>query len=819
VIPEKVSHYRIISKLGEGGMGEVYLAEDLKLGRRVALKLLPAKFTQDKERVRRFEQEARAASQLSHPNILSIYEIGESDGMHFIATEFVEGQTLRRSAGGRRLPVNEALEIAIQIAGALTAAHEAGITHRDIKPENIMLREDRLVKVLDFGLAKLAGGEFLGSLDPSATQGETVDESFADLFATSPLELQPNTSPGVILGTISYMSPEQARGFKVDARTDIFSLGIVLYEMVAGRLPFEGPTTGDMLVAILDRNPPPLARYAPTVPDELEWILFKALAKDRDDRYQLVKSLMVDLKRLQKRLQFESKVDQIVEQGDLGSPSSPAINREIYKLDTGEDVGGVLTDSGYIRTSAHPISGSIDSLAVLPFAHSGRNTDLEYLSEAIPEILIISLSRLRQLRVMAWSTVTRYRNRGEDVLEAGRELEVRAVLSGRMFQFGDNLVIRTELVDTADGSQIWGSQYQHKLDDLFMMEQQISQEICEHLRLRLDDEQKQRLFKRYTENAEAYQAYLRGRYYWNQRTPKGLRKAMENFEQAIALDESYALAYAGLSDCYCLLSIYSALPPKAAMPRAKAAAMKALEIDEGLSEAHTSLAAALVWFDWDWEASEREFKRAIELNPSYSVAHHWYGSVLLSAKGRYEEALAEEMRALELEPLSLVINANLGFISYQARRYDQAVDYLKNTLEIDDGFIYAHFILGLTYAQKLMFNESINEIKRAIELMDGRGALINAALGYVYAIAGERGEALDILTQLQTYPNNRDISPFHMALIYAGLGDKAQALRYLDAACEERYNWVVWLKTEPMLDGLRGEEKFVDLLQLIGLAD
>jgi serine/threonine-protein kinase len=818
VIPEKVSHYRIISKLGEGGMGEVYLAEDLKLGRRVALKLLPAKFTQDKERIRRFEQEARAASQLSHPNILSIYEIGEADGTHFIATEFVEGQTLRRRAGGRRLPVNEALEIAIQIAGALTAAHEAGITHRDIKPENIMLREDRLVKVLDFGLAKLAGSDFLSSLDPSATQGETVGESFKDLFATSPLDTSQSTSPGVILGTISYMSPEQARGFKVDARTDIFSLGIVLYEMVAGRPPFEGPTTGDMIVAILDRNPPPLARYAPEAPDELEWILFKALAKDREDRYQLVKSLMADLKRLQKRLQFESQIDRIVEQEDPSDADSTGINREIYKLNTG-DTGGVLTDSGHIRTSSHPISSSIDSLAVLPFALSSRNTDLEYLSEAIPEILTVSLSRLRELRVMAWSTVTRYRDRAEDVLEVGRELEVRAVLSGRLFQFDDNLVIRTELVDTADGSQIWGSQYQRKLDDLLTMEQQISEEICEHLRLRLDDEQKQRLLKRYTENAEAYQDYLRGRYYWNQRTPKGLRKAIENFEQAIALDQSYALAYAGLSDCYCLLSIYSALPPKAAMPRAKAAALRALEIDEGLAEAHTSLAAALVWFDWDWEASEREFKRSIELNPSYSVAHHWYGSVLLSAKGRYEEALTEEMRALELEPLSLVINANLGFISYQARRYDQAVDYLKNTLEIDDGFIYAHFILGLTYAQKLMFDESIREIKRAIELMDGRGVLINAALGYVYAVAGEREAALNILEQLQTYPNNRDISPFHLALIHAGLGDKTQALKYLDAACEERYNWVVWLKTEPMLDGLRGEGKFVELLQLIGLAE
>ncbi len=786
-------------------MGEVYLAEDLNLGRRVALKLLPAKFTQDKERVRRFEQEARAASKLSHPNILTIYEIGEADGVHFMATEFVEGQTLRRRLAGHRLSVNGSLEVAVQIAGALAAAHDAGITHRDIKPDNIMLRDDGFVKVLDFGLAKLTDSGFLRSFDPSVTQGETVEDTFADFYATTPLEVQQNTSPGVILGTISYMSPEQARGLKVDTRTDLFSLGIVLYEMVAGRAPFEAPTTGDMLVAILDRNPPPLARFSSSAPDELEWIILKALAKDRDDRYQRAKNLLADLKRLQKRLQIESNSDYVVDQFD-------------FEAGAAEDSGGVLTDSGRVRTSAHRFSNAIDSLAVLPFEITSRNTDLEYLSDAIPESLIVNLSRLRKLRVMAWSTVARYRHCVADALAIARELEVRAVFTARMFQFADNLVIRAELVDAADGSQLWGGQYQRKLDDLPTVEQELSQEICDHLRLRLDDEERQRLIKRYTENSAAYQAYLKGRYHWNQRTAKGLKKAIESFQEAISLDECYALAYAGLADCYCLLSIYSALPPRAAMPRAKAAAMKALEIDDGLAEAHTSLAAALVWFDWDWETSEREFKRAIELNPSYSVAHHWYGSVLLTAMGRRDEAMAAEMRARELEPLSLVINANLGFICYHARLYDQAIDYLKGALELDEDFIYAHFILGLTYAQKRMFDESIAEINRSIDLAGGRGALINAALGYVYAIAGEREKAVEILAQLQTFPTNRDVSPFYLALIQAGLGDKTKALKWLEDACEERYNWVVWLKTEPMLDSLRGEEKFDELLRRIGLA-
>lgn len=801
MFPQNISHYRILEKLGAGGMGEVYLAEDLNLGRRVALKVLPAKFTQEPDRVRRFEQEARSASRLSHPNILTIYEIGEDNGTHFIAAEFIEGQTLRRRISGRRLPVGEALEIAIQIADALAAAHGAGIVHRDIKPENVMLRDDGIVKVLDFGLAKLTEESLFRSHDPAVTQAETMDETLGDRYATTPLEAQQNTSPGVILGTVSYMSPEQARGFKVDARTDIFSLGVVVYEMLAGRPPFEGPTTGDMMVAILDRNPPPLARFVPELSsgsDELEWTILKALAKDRDERHQLVKSFLADLKRLHKRLQFKSQIEQ-------------SAGPDARTGETPEDSEIGLTDSGSVRSDSRRLSRGIDSLAVLPFTITRQDPNAEYLSEAIPESLIFNLSRLRQLRVMAWSTVARYRNRDVDALQIGRDLEVRAVFTGRMLQFADNLLIRAELVDTEDGSQIWGGQYQRKLDNLFTIEQQIAEEICEHLRLRLNDEERERLVKRYTENAEAYRSYLKGRYYWNQRTAKGLKKAMECFEEAIKLDEDYPLAYAGLADCYCLLSIYSALPPKAAMPRAKSVALRALELDDGLAEAHTSLAAALIWFDWDWEASEREFKRAIDLNPSYSVAHHWYGSVLLSAMGRHEEALAEELRAREIEPLSMVINANLGFICYQGRRYDQALDYLNRALEIDENFVYGHFILGLTLAQLRRFDESTAAIHRAIELAGGRGALITAGLGYVFAIAGKPEEARQILDQLQTFPANRDVSPFYLAIIYAGLGDKPQALKRLEDACEEKYNWVVWIGTEPMLDSLRDEPKFNQL--------
>ena len=812
--PETISHYRILSKLGAGGMGEVYLAEDLNLGRRVALKLLPAKFTTDPERVRRFEQEARAASATSHPNILTIYEIGqvetETGVTHFMAMEFVEGQTLRqRLKQGLRL--DDAIEVAVQIASALAAAHGVGITHRDIKPENIMLHNDGYVKILDFGLAKLTETAFLQGSDPAATYSETIEDPLDDRYTTALPGSQKETNPGVILGTVSYMSPEQARGLKVDTRTDIFSFGIVLYEMIAGRSPFEGKTTADMMVSILDRQPTPISRYVRNAPVELERIISLALVKNRDGRYQLAKAMLADLKVLQRRLLLDAGQEQTAE---LSLDEVAA--RRTQSKDSGLKYSG-RTTSGPVRVSSGSQRAPLDSLAVLPFFTTSGDPNATYLAEGIPESLIINLSRLSELRVMAWSTVVRFRGREVDALEIGRDLGVRAIFAGRMYQFGEDLVIKTELVDVNDGSQLWGAQYRRKLDDLGAIEQELSIEICERLKVRLNEEERRRLAKRYTENAAAYQAYLKGRYYWNQRTARALRKAVESFEEAIKLDDGYALAYAGLADCYCLVSIYGAAPPKAVMPRAKAAAMKALELDDGLAEAHTSLAAALVWFDWNWEASEREFKRAIELNPHYAVAHHWYGSVLLSAQGRFDEALDSERRALELEPLSLVINSNMGFICYQAARFSEAIEHLQRTLEMDDDFVYARFHLGMCHAHRGDFDNAIAELRRAIEQAGGRGALIQAALGYAYAVAGRRDEALQILAQLQTFPMNRDVSPFYLAMIHAGLGEKEEALKWLESACEERYNWMVWLGVEPMFENLRRAAPFEAMLHRIGL--
>jgi eukaryotic-like serine/threonine-protein kinase len=816
--PETISHYRILSKLGAGGMGEVYLAEDLNLGRRVALKLLPAKFTQDPERVRRFEREARAASATSHPNILTIYEIGqvetETGILHFMAMEFVEGQTLRHRMK-KGLKTDEAVEIAIQIAGALAAAHGVGITHRDIKPENIMLRHDGYVKILDFGLAKLTETAFLEGGDQAVTYAETIEDPFKDRYATVMPGSEQETSPGMILGTISYMSPEQARGLKVDTRTDIFSFGITLYEMVAGRSPFEGKTTADMMVSILDRHPTPISRYVGATPAELERIIFKALVKDRAGRYQLAGTMLTDLKQLQRRMLLDADRGQTTEL----SPDEVAASRRHSSRDSGaaQTKDSEKTASGPARVSSGSQRAPLDSLAVLPFFTTSGDPNAAYLAEGIPESLIINLSRLSELRVMAWSTVVRFRGREGDALEIGRDLGVRAIFAGRMYQFGEDLVIKTELVDVNDGSQLWGAQYRRKLDDLGAIEQELSLEICERLKVRLNEEERRRLAKRYTENAAAWQAYLKGRYYWNQRTAKALRKAIESFEEAIKLDDGYALAYAGLADCYCLASIYGGAPPRAVMSRAKAAALKSLDLDDGLAETHTSLAATLVWFDWDWEASEREFNRAIELNPHYSVAHHWYGSVLLAAQGRFDEALASEKRALELEPLSLVINSNLGFICYQAGRFDEAMEHLQRTLDMDDGFVYARFHLGLCHAHRGDYDKAIAEMRLAIEQAGGRGALIQAALGYAYAVAGRREEALQVLSQLQTIPLNRDVSPFYLAMVHAGLDDREQAINWLERACEERYNWMVWLGVEPMFEKLRGAAEFKAMLRKIGL--
>ena len=817
-------------------MGEVYLAQDTRLGRLVALKLLPEQFTEDITRMRRFQQEARAVSSLNHPNILTIYEIGEADGVHYISMEYVDGVTLRDLMGQTRMNVGRVLEIVIQIATALCAAHEAGIIHRDVKPENIMVRRDGYVKVLDFGLAKLSE-EHTTSTDVDA--------------ATVPMI---ETEPGSIIGTYVYMSPEQTRGIEADARADIWSLGVVLYEMVAGRAPFEASTRSDMIVAILEREPLPLARYAREVPHELQRIVTKALTKDREERYQTVKDLLIDLRLLQRELEFEAKLshsmqpelydeETVIESGEHTTADSPRkTGTRTSQMTSRVSQAGIHTTSSaeyivegikhhklavliFAALSVLAIGAAIyftregrtiNSVAVLPLVNVGADPNMEYLADGITESLINSLSRLPELKVMSRSSVFRYKGQETDPMAVGRELGVQAVLTGRLVQRGENLSISLELVDARDNSHIWGEQYNPKLSEIISVQGDMAKAVSKNLRgSSLTGEEKKRLTKSYTDNIEAYQLYLKGRYAWNKRTEDELKKGAEYFQQAIDLDPGYALAYAGLADSYNMLADYSVLPPKEAFPRAEAAASKALEMDDTLAEAHTSLAFAKMAFDGDWAGAEREFQRAIELNPSYATAHQWYASYLVMMR-RFEESIAEIKRAQALDPLSRIINSNLGLHYYYARQYDQAIDQLRKTINLNPDFGLAYFYMGRALLQKGMHREAIAELQKAREL-SGEDPETIAELGYAYAVAGRRAEAQGVLNDLTELSKRRFVLPYFFASIHTGLGDKDQAFAYLEKAYDVSHPGLALVNVDPKFDSLRSDPRFPELVRRIGL--
>jgi eukaryotic-like serine/threonine-protein kinase len=765
--------YQISTLIGSGGMGEVYLAEDTRLGRKVALKILPSFFTRDDERLRRFQQEARAVSALNHPNILTIYEIGQSDSRHFIATEFIEGETLRQRMTTRQMKIGEVLDVATQVASALSAAHQTGIAHRDIKPENIMLRQDGLVKVVDFGLAKL-------------TEQKSGDFEAATLV---------NTTQGTVMGTAHYMSPEQARGLKVDARSDIFSLGVVLYEMLTGRVPFTGQTMTDVLASILMLEPASLNQSAPETPDELQRIVHNSLRKNKEERYQAIKDMLIDLKTLKQELEFETR------RGRYDSSGRPPLAPNAWPAKR-------YTGSG-------DRSQALESLAVLPFINASDDAKLDYVSDGITESIINNLSQLPRLRVFARSTMFRYKDQATEPQTIGRELGASAVLMGRVLQRGDRLVVSVELVDTTDETQLWGEHYNRKLADVFELQDEIAREITEKLRLKLSPEEKGRLNKRHTENVEAYQAYLKGRYFWNKRTTESLDKGVEYFKQAIDLDPTYASAYAGLSDSYTLLVVRESLPPNEGFAKGKAAAAMALRIDNTLSEAHASLGHAML-HNWEWEAAEKELKRAIEQNPGYPSAHHWY-SEHLTAMGRFNESIVELKLAAELDPLSIIINADLGRAFYYAREYDQVMKQEGRTLEMDSNFWLSHINLGKSYTQKGMHAEAINELRKARELSAGNTEALSF-LGFAYVAAGERDEALKVLDELNVQAKRRHVPPYHFAILHAGLGEKNEAFDWLERAFEKHAVDLFTLRVEPMFDGLRSDPRFQDLLRRVGLA-
>ena len=801
-------------------MGEVYLAQDTKLDRKVALKILPADLA-NRDRLRRLGQEAKAASALNHPNIITIYEIGQIDSVNFIATELIEGETLRQRLRSAPMKLGEVLDVAIQTASALSAAHAAGIVHRDIKPENIMVRRDGIVKVLDFGLAKLTERPPPDSVDAEAPTRAVV-----------------NTEAGVVLGTAIYMSPEQARGQQVDARTDIFSLGAVLYEMVAGRLPFEGSTSSEVLASMLsEKEPQPLARYSRDVPAELERIVSKALRKEREQRYQTTKDLLLDLQSLKQQLDFDARLERSIppetRDGRTSVSQTPATANGqasptasitesltsrikhrrslVFALATLIVAVSSLT---YLFYSARP-PGAIDSIAVLPLINASDDPNSEYLSDGITESIISNLSQLPQLKVMARSTVFHFKGKDIDPRDVGRQLGVRAVMTGRLLRQGDHLIVRTELVNVADGTQLWGAEYDRELSNVLGLQQDISREISEKLRLRLTGEEKKRLTGHDTTNAEAYQFYLRGRYFWNKRTADGIRKAIDEFQQAIDRDPNYALGYVGLVDCYGLLEEYAGVPVSETLPKARAAADRALQIDDSLSEGHTS--SALVFQQmWRWAETEEEYKRAISLNPNYPTAHHWL-SIYFRAKGQLDDSLREINRAQELDPLSSVIGQNIAEIYLLKNDLNSAIAQCQRIIELDPNFPGAHDELGFAYLKQRRDEEAIAEFRKTVEL-SGSASRYQGDLGYCYAVTGRRAEAQAILKELQVKYARREAVGQYLADVYAGLGDRDQAFTWLERDVERRSGirlpFAKWWFT---FDDLRGDPRYAELMHRMGL--
>ncbi len=814
-----IEPYTLMEKIGQGGMGEIYLAEDPRLHRRVALKLLPEHFTQNADRVRRFIQEAQAASALNHPNIITIFEIGDANGVHYMVTEYIEGQTLRRQIT-ERLSTDRALDVAIQIAGALKAAHEAGIIHRDIKPENVMVRPDGLVKLLDFGIAKLVERPSLSKPstagtppatstreDPSAADNDPDGGTFPD--GGAPEESLNETAPGIIMGTVTYMSPEQLRGLKVDARADIFSLGVVLYEVIAGQSPFAASTQVDIISAILEREPARLTDQRPETPPEFERIISRSLQKDREARYQRVDDMLAELTDLKQDLAFRAKLGQTTAVRTTIVAAIERHRRSAWLLLA--MLMAAAIGVGYLVLGGG--KAGVTSIAVLPFKNVSNDPEKEFLSDGISESLISRLSQLPGLKVIANSSSARYKDQPADPQEVARALNITCILTGRVQQLGDRLAISVELIDARDRTLVWGERYDRKAMDLLAVQAEISREITDKLRLRLTSGQKP-MARAEIVKPEAYELLLKGRFHRSRGGAGDRKKAADYFNQAIAIDPTYAPAYADLADMYRSLIGSSLLDPKEYLPKAEAAARKAVELDAELADAHYAL-ANLKTNAWEWAEAEREYKRAIELNPNLALAHRWYASYLRLVS-RHEQAIEEIKRARELDPLSPGVNATVGYIFFSARQYDQSIQDLKNTLGLDGDYPYTHLFLGFNYAATGMYEKAILAYQQAIELgLDTASTQIN--LGAACAGAGDVERARAILKRLQTSKDY--VSPGELAILYTALGEREQAFASLEKAYEAHDLQLQYLGVNPGFDPLRTDPRFGDLLRRVGLSD